>query len=272
MSDRTIREGVRLASVSDDVETRARALVDQLRRGERGLGDAQVLAYVGDPVALAALGEPPPEVEGEDAAVLWMRGFRAWGDDLLARAVVAWLWSELASDLPCGPARAPFVDALDRWWSDLESGAPLVEASWNAGLGGPALYLHIVVRAHTAGDLTTVEHSIEQALLREPHTLPAPALVVPRLVDWIEASRPALRALPGTGPVWRRAIEATTPPDRRALVTYLRSYEQRDRPAPLLVHGRPHQLLVDSVGYVYATGFLGRSPMMRINLDHVSIP
>lgn len=272
MSDRTIREGFRLASVSDDVETRARALVDQLRSGERSLGDAQVLAYIGDPVALAALGEPPPEVEGEDAAVLWMRGFRAWGDDVLARAVVAWLWSDLGSSAGSGLTRAPFVGALDQWWSDNRSGSPVVAGSWTAGLGATAMHLHMVVRAHAAGEPTTVEHSIEQALRGEPHTLPAPALVVPRLVDWIEASRPGLRPLPGTGPVWRRAIEAATPSDRRALVTYLRSWRRRDQPVSVLVQARPHHLMVDSVGYVYATGFLDGSPMMRISLDHVSIP
>lgn len=272
VTDEALRRSARAAAATDDVAARARLLGDELRAGLRSRGDVELLAYLADPAALLLLDEPPPDLSGEDGPVLWMRGFLAWGPEVLARAVVAWLWGWL-EDQPDRGAIGPepglhetFLAAVAAWWSaPTRAARAAVEAAWHHDLATVALDLTRVIRAP---DVREIQECIEHVLSWDPSSsrLPAPPLVGPRLRAWpgTERSRRALQST-GTGPTWRRAVDLVTPSIRRELVARLRA--RQGQLIRLTVRGQTEELLVEQVTYEQVT-----LPMMRVDLDHVALP
>lgn len=85
MDDRA--RGFERRAHAGDLDARARALWERVRRGEVELDRLRLAAHVGDPVSRLALGgaAPPPPADVHACA----RGLEAWGKEVLVRAALA---------------------------------------------------------------------------------------------------------------------------------------------------------------------------------------
>jgi hypothetical protein len=273
MTDEALRRSAREAATTDDVAARARLLGDELRAGVRSRGDVELLAYLADPAALLLFDEPAPDLTGEDGPVLWMRGFLGWGPEVLARAVVAWLWSCEQSARPVEyldvGIQRQFLAAIEAWWIDPTKWAEVQAArnveAWNARAGWHARTMSVAIECFASGDTTGTLEQIELAQVLPPGPSIATEHLAPRLGAWVLSSRPRFTQLPGAGPVWRRAIDAGTPPARRALVASLR--RRRGDVVRVRIRGQPMDLVVDGVDFTTVHFDSKRV----VELDHVEL-
>lgn len=270
VTDEALRRSARAAAGAgdDDVAARARLLGDELRAGLRSRGDVELLAYLADPAALLLLDEPEPDLSGEDGPVLWTRGFLAWGPEVLARAVVAWLWAGVVAE------DERFHDAVRAWWRT--PGAQEARRAVGAMSAGhtAAVYLCSTVEEHAAGKVEETLQTIEvliEPLAGDEFSRPSPELLARRFEPWLAQRRPMFPQLPGDGPVAQRAIDHVTPPARRELVAHLRANLRRL--VPLVVRGQAADFRVEGVSFDQLSGHLhGTLPMALVDLDQVSRP
>lgn len=271
MPDSADRARAREAAATGEVEARARVLADELRRGARSPGELQLLAYLADPAACLALGEDPPALpaDDQDAAVLWLRGFAAWGDEVLGRAVVAWLWSWHDLEAP----GSTFSEVVEAWWDGraAPTNLELAARAQSEGWVGNAYAVTRAVECVERADRRSLLRMAEGQLHPRPRHLPAPALILPRLGGWIGVARHALApVVVGERSLVQRAIDGGTPPSRRALVAYLRA-----NPRARVLYGNAAEvcvLIVEEVGFEDVGGFIDGSPMLSIHLDLLAIP
>lgn len=244
MGDERLRELERRARDEGTVEAEAAWTAARLRSGELAWDDVALDAYLGHAPAQVALGEPvaPVRFEGEDVPFLvgdlgesisfvddgfnvWLRGFAAWGPDLLARALLAHACVLLDTPAAGSESIRQASAALERWCGEpTPAGADEVIA-----LAEAATPLELSSSTGRAAEWTVRTFSRVLRCLREPHpgrallelcvgkSVPA-ASVREVLRRWPLAPR-LVAALADDGRSVRvRAERAITPPARRALI------------------------------------------------------
>jgi hypothetical protein len=230
VGDATLREAERRARATASVDDAARLLLERVRVGDLPIGGLTLAAYLGDPAACAAIGEPrslTDDATDLDAA-LWARGLIAWGEEALARGLVASCMTAMER-LPevDEQLRAESIAAFEPWWREatVERHRDLA-----LGVGIPDVPTPPGARAHPLGAFTKMatlatwgqkKHLLE--LTDHTGALDLrPSAMSGRLLPWALAGGPASSG-PRPPDISGQALVAGTSAERRALVQALRA-------------------------------------------------
>lgn len=208
-----------------------------MRAGERTWDELALRAYTGEPAALRALDEPanPVVLASDDDVNLWLRGFAAWGREVLAEALLTWLRTGAGSEAQWSPGFLRFQHAIEPWRSPgaSELGDPEF-MELNAARDPQvmaALFSRLVIRAYHDEDREHHEPLLEEI----DHFLgggfsPRLGLGLPAEVraSVLHSCTPRLEhSLPEGPTLGQRVVDATTSPLRRRVVSALRGAVER---------------------------------------------
>lgn len=293
MSDERLRELERRHREEGTVEAEAAWLVARLRAGDVAWDDVALDAYLGHAPAQVALVEPvrPVRFEGEDARFrapapwgelpiddrfsIWLRGFAAWGPELLARALLAHAHALLDETTGRSPVVRLAVEAVNAWCRAPDAGTTdaVTALAWAARTPDPrtgrtaehvvCTFARVVGAQQTPAPLP--------ALLRECLGKPVRAAALRRVLrGWPLEPRIAVDLPVGDG-IRERVERAITPIGRRELVHRIRA--AGEWVVLRLRDGTTRRFAVERVGYdrvllpdhVFAAGWAAA----HVDLDEV---